>query len=80
MLYQYYNYMKDGNTTLSVPKDFAQTLRTDYDGHNDMKRLENWADSSNDSSNNNAITLTEIESAVESALKENLTEQALDMY
>jgi hypothetical protein len=61
--------MKDGNTTLSVPKDFAETLRMHYNGHNDMQRLENWAENQEDNSNNNSITLTEIESAVESALK-----------
>ena len=92
--------MKEGNTTLSVSKEFAQTLRNDYDGRNDKERLESWAKQfENDSynkditenwidelaekinqSNNNSITLTEIESAVESALKSNLSDRALDRY
>lgn len=31
------------NTTLAVPKEFAETLREEYDGRNDRERLENWA-------------------------------------
>lgn len=36
--------MSDENTTLSVPKDFAETLRQDFDGSNDWQRLHNWAE------------------------------------
>ena len=59
--------MKEGNTTLSVPKDFAQELREDYDGHNDLERLENWkSEESNDSYNEDiTVDYVEIESIVE---------------
>jgi len=36
--------MSDENTTLSVPKDFAENLRQDFDGSNDWQRLHNWAE------------------------------------
>ena len=35
--------MKEDNTTLSVPKDFANKLRQDFEGSNDWQRLHNWA-------------------------------------
>ena len=36
--------MKEDNTTLSVPKDFADRLRQNFDGSNDWQRLHNWAE------------------------------------
>ena len=35
---------KDQQTTLAVTKEFAHTLREDFDGSNDMERLNNWAE------------------------------------
>lgn len=35
--------MKEGNTTLSVPREFANHLREDVDGNNDYERIHNWA-------------------------------------
>mgnify|MGYP006275067191 CR=1 FL=1 len=32
------------NTTLSVPEEFAEDLRENYEGSNDLERLENWAE------------------------------------
>lgn len=31
-------------TTLAVSKQFAENLREDYDGRNDMERLHQWAE------------------------------------
>lgn len=31
------------NTTLSIPKDFAEHLRSEFEGSNDWQRLHNWA-------------------------------------
>jgi len=47
----------DGKTTLSVDKGFAQMLRQQFEGRNDMERLENWADQQEQSqeSYNNVI-------------------------
>jgi len=36
--------MKEGNTTLSVPKEFAEHLREDVEGGNDYERIHNWAE------------------------------------
>lgn len=36
--------MKEGNTTLSVPKEFAEHLREDVKGGNDYERIHNWAE------------------------------------
>jgi len=36
--------MGEENTTLSVPKDFANRLRDNYRGSNDWQRLHNWAE------------------------------------
>lgn len=52
--------MKEGNTTLSVPKDFASRLRKDYDGHNDLERLENWKSEDTKDSYNEDITNKEL--------------------
>lgn len=30
-------------STLAVPKDFAKSLRDDYEGDNDLERLKAWA-------------------------------------
>jgi len=35
------NYMED-KTTLMVPKQFARFLRSEFDGKNDIERLQNW--------------------------------------
>jgi len=52
--------MKEGNTTLSVPNDFADTLRSEFNGRNDMERLENWADRHSNDSYNKDITHEDI--------------------
>lgn len=36
---------RDNLAQLAVPKEFAEDLRSDFDGDNDFKRLRNWADS-----------------------------------
>ena len=57
--------MKEGNTTLSVPKELAEHLRQDIDGRNDYERLHNWAEKEYGQSNNKDITLEEIKELLE---------------
>jgi len=40
--------MSDEMTTLAVPKEFAENLRQEYKGGNDLERLQDWADASKD--------------------------------
>jgi hypothetical protein len=56
--------VKEGNTTLSVPKEFADHLRDDIDGANDYQRLHNWAEENYSDSYNNSITLEDIRDAM----------------
>lgn len=45
---------------------FADKLRLDYKGHNDLERLKNWKEINNDYKN--SISLEDIETVVESQL------------
>jgi len=57
--------MKEGNTTLSVPKEFAEHLRKDFSGSNDFERLENWASDIGKDSYNKDITNEDLLEAIE---------------
>ncbi len=60
--------MEEEETTLRVPKDFAEHLRNDVDGHNDYKRLQNWKNNDTEESYTDCINLNDIEDAVENLL------------
>jgi len=69
-------------TTVQVTKPFAEMLRNEFSGRNDMERLENWKQSSDDSVTNedireaiknidykNPITQEEVRRACEEAIR-----------
>jgi len=59
-------------TTLAVTKDFASTLRDEYDGHNDEERLKNWAYDIYDDGYKDSITVDDVDDVIREALREEL--------
>jgi len=66
--------MSDEMTTLAVPKEFAENLRQEYDGGNDLERLEDWADDCSEQGYKNPITVDDVEDAVSRAITRDLPE------
>jgi len=66
--------MSDEMTTLAVPKEFAENLRQEYKGGNDLERLEDWADDNSDEGYKNSITVDDVEDAVSRAIERDLPE------
>lgn len=71
----------DGNTTLSVPKEFADMLRKDFDGRNDIERLRQWSERNTEEkeSYNNSINTESIRSDIQE-LKEKIDENKTKGY
>jgi len=67
-------FMSDEMTTLAVPKEFAENLRQEYDGGNDLERLEDWADDCSEQGYKNPITVDDVEDAVSRAITRDLPE------
>jgi len=67
-------FMSDEMTTLAVPKEFAENLRQEYDGGNDLERLEDWADNSSEEPYKNVISVDDVEDAVSRAIERDLPE------
>lgn len=61
----------NSKTTLSVDKDFAEMLRQRFEGRNDQERLENWAESEQETqeSYNNPISYDDMENLLTSKLE-----------
>jgi len=67
-------FMSDEMTTLAVPKEFAENLRQEYDGGNDLERLQDWADDCSEEGYKNPITVDDVEDAVSRAIERDLPE------
>jgi len=67
-------FMSDEMTTLAVPKEFAENLRQEYDGGNDLERLQDWADDCSEEGYKNPITVDDVEDAVSRAVTRDLPE------
>jgi len=66
--------MSDEMTTLAVPKEFAENLRQEYDGGNDLERLQDWANDNSEEGYKNPITVDDVEDAVSRAITRDLPE------
>jgi len=66
--------MSDEMTTLAVPKEFAENLRQEYKGGNDLERLQDWADDCSEQGYKNPITVDDVEDAVSRAITRDLPE------